>query len=87
MNTSTQTITIEKYGMTVSIIAIVLAILGIFTIGTLFVPLAFICTLFALYRSIRHKYFPATGMAALAFVLCLVGLFTSPALLVLLSMA
>ncbi|MBL6948664.1 MAG: hypothetical protein ISR51_08300 [Rhodospirillales bacterium] len=60
--------------------AIVFGILGIFTKGYIFVPLALICSLIALFM----------GQMAWAFIgllLCVAGLLTSPVLLGLLGIA
>ena len=60
-------------------LAVGLAILGIFTKGYIFVPLAFVCSLIALFM----------GQGAWAFgglLLSVVGLMTSPVLLALLGL-
>ncbi len=86
MNTTTiQNNKDEKQGQTAAILGIVFGLISIFVLGMLFVPLATVCAGIGLYRSIRHKYMPAIGMSVLAFILTLVGLFTSPSLLLLLG--
>ena len=86
MNTTTiQNNRDNKQGQMAAILGIVFGFISIFILGILFVPLAAICTGIGLYRSIKHKYMPAIGMSALAFIFTLVGLFTSPSLLLLLG--
>ncbi|MDP8033245.1 hypothetical protein QJU43_03050 [Pasteurella atlantica] len=70
-----------KAGMTAGIIACVLAILGILFLGTIFVPLAAITALIGTIIAVKNKNFAGIGVNVLAWVLTLIGLFTSPILL------
>ncbi|MDP8079288.1 hypothetical protein [Phocoenobacter skyensis] len=70
-----------KAGMTAGIIACVLAILGILFLGTVFVPLAAITALIGTIIAVKNKNFAGIGVNVLAWVLTLIGLFTSPILL------
>jgi len=71
----------SKTGVVPGIIACVLAVLGIFTIGMVFVPLAAIVTLVGTIIAAKNAHWGGIGVNVLAWVLTLVGLFTSPALL------
>lgn len=68
-------------GMIAGIIACVLAILGVLTFGTVFVPLSAIVALIGTIIAVKNKNTAGIGVNALAWVLALVGLFTSPILL------
>lgn len=70
-------------GSTAGIIACVLAVLGILTLGTVFVPLAAIVALFGTLGAMAHMNFSGIGINILAWILVVVGFATSPVLLVL----
>ncbi|MDY4280072.1 MAG: hypothetical protein SOX56_03145 [[Pasteurella] mairii] len=70
-----------KAGKTAGIIACVLAVLGILFLGVVFVPLAAIVALIGTIIAVKNKNMPAIGINILAWILVLVGLFTSPILL------
>jgi len=80
-------VVVEKTGggMVAGIIAIVLAILGILFLGFIFVPLAAIVALFGTVIAVSHKNVGAIGVNILAWILTIIGLFTSPVLLALLG--
>ncbi len=79
----TQQVVITKKGngMVAGIIACVLAVLGIFFLGVVFVPLAAVVALIGTIIAIKNKNIAGIGVNALAWVLTIVGLFTSPLLL------
>lgn len=68
-------------GVTAGIIACVLAVLGILFLGTVFVPLAAIVALVGTIIAVKNKNMRGIGVNVLAWVLVLIGLFTSPLLL------
>ena len=68
-------------GIIAGIIACVLAIFGIFTLGTVFVPLAALVALFGTIIAIKNLNIAGIGVNVLAWVLTVVGLITSPVLL------
>ncbi|MGQ0286567.1 hypothetical protein ACT2CV_05115 [Pasteurellaceae bacterium 22721_9_1] len=70
-----------KSGMVAGIIACVLAVLGILFLGIVFVPLAAITALIGSIIAFKNKNLAGIGVNILAWVLILVGLFTSPILL------
>ncbi len=69
-------------GMVAGIIACVLAVLGVFTIGIIFVPLAAIVAILGTVIAVKNKSLPGIGANVLAWILTLVGLYTSPLLLI-----
>ena len=69
-------------GMVAGIIACVLAVLGVFTIGIIFVPLAVIVAILGTVIAVKNKSLPGIGANVLAWILTLVGLYTSPLLLI-----
>lgn len=73
-------------GMVAGIIACVLAVLGILFLGTIFVPLAAITALIGTIIAVKNKNIKGIGVNVLAWVLTLVGLFTSPILLSILGL-
>jgi len=83
----TESITQKGTGMTAGIIACVLAVLGIFTIGFVFVPLAFITTCIGGYIAVKNKNSGGIGVCVLGLILTIVGLFTSPILLAFIGLA
>ena len=68
-------------GMVAGIIACVLAVLGILFLGIVFVPLAALVALFGTIIAVKNRNVGGIGVNVLAWVLVLVGLFTSPLLL------
>ena len=68
-------------GVMAGIIACVLAIVGILFFGTIFVPLAAIVAIFGTVIAVKNKNIKGIGVNILAWVLTLIGLFTSPLLL------
>ena len=77
----------KNSGIIPGIIACVLAILGMFTIGTLFVPLAVLVALIGTIIAVRSRNAGGIGVALLAWILTVVGLLLSPVLLSLLGFA
>ena len=79
----TQQVVVTKQGtgMVAGIIACVLAVLGILFLGTIFVPIAAIVALIGTIIAIKNKNGAGIGVNVLAWVLTIVGLFTSPVLL------
>jgi len=75
----------KSTGVAPGIIACILAVLGIFTIGMVFVPLAAIVALVGTIIAVKNAHWGGIGVNVLAWVLTLVGLFTSPALLAVLG--
>ena len=74
-------------GVLPGIIACVLAILGIFTIGFVFIPLAAIVALVGTIVAIINGNIGGIGIAILAWILTFVGLILSPVLLSALGLA
>jgi hypothetical protein len=72
----------NKRGMTAGIIACVLAGVGILFFGVVFVPLAMIVALFGTFLAVKSKNTSAIGVNILAWVLVIIGVATSPLLLV-----
>ena len=68
-------------GMVAGIIACVLAVLGILFLGIVFVPLAAIVALIGTIIAVKGRNIAGIGVNVLAWVLVLVGFFTSPILL------
>ncbi len=68
-------------GMVAGIIACVLAALGIISFGTVFVPLAAFVALFGSVIAFKNKNGAGIGVNALAWVLTITGIATSPVLL------
>ncbi|MDA3052764.1 hypothetical protein OFO01_04770 [Campylobacter sp. JMF_01 NE2] len=61
------------------ILAIIFAILGIFFLGIVFVPLAFICALVATFGAVKGK--SSILVAVIAWILLIIAFATSPALI------
>jgi len=68
-------------GMVAGIIACVLAVLGILFLGIVFVPLAAIVALIGTISAVKGRNIAGIGVNVLAWVLVLIGFFTSPLLL------
>lgn len=71
---------LNKNGNLPGLIACILATVGILTIGTIFVPLAFIVTSAGLIISAKNKSTGGIFINLLAFVLVVIGFYTSPGL-------
>ena len=71
----------QKTGIVAGIIACVLAVIGVFSFGMIFVPIATIVALIGTIIAIKNKNGAGIGVSILAWVLVIVGLFTSPVLL------
>ena len=68
--------------MVAAIFGCVFGILGIFTIGFLFVPLAALCSLFGLVSGVMQRRGSTMFMALIAAILTVAGFVSSPALIV-----
>lgn len=73
-------------GMVAGIIACVLAVLGILFLGTVFVPIAALTALIGTIIALKNKNIPGISVNILAWVMTVIGLFTSPVLLGLLGL-
>lgn len=71
----------ERTGATAGIIANILAVLGIFTIGTVFIPIAIIVAILGTTDALIGRNAGGIGINLLAWTLILVGLVLSPVLL------
>lgn len=70
----TQLVVVEKrIGSAAGILSVIFGILGIYTLGFLFVPLAFIAALVALFKG-------QIGLGLLGMVLTIIAALTSPSL-------
>ena len=67
-------------GMVAGVIACVLAVLGILFLGTVFVPIAAVVATFGTIISVKNKNGAGIGVNVLAWVLTVVGFYTSPVL-------
>jgi hypothetical protein len=78
-----KTVVVAKQGtgMVAGIIASVLAVLGIFFLGIVFVPLAIITAIVGTIIAVKNKNAGGIGVNILAWVLIAVGFATSPMLL------
>ena len=70
-------------GVVAGIIACVLAVLGILFLGTIFVPIAAIVALIGTIIAIKNGNAAGIGVNILAWVLTVIGVYTSPVLLAL----
>ncbi len=77
----------EGTGIFVGFIACVLAVLGILLLGKIFVPIAFIVAIIGTIIAVKNKNSAGIGINILAWVLTLIGLFTSPVLLGIIGIA
>lgn len=87
MTTSQAVSAKQGTGMVAGIIACALAVLGILFFGIVFVPLAAIVAVFGTIIAIKNKNLAGIGVNALAWVLTIVGLATSPLLLATIGLA
>jgi hypothetical protein len=67
-------------GLVAGLLGSILATLGIFTLGFVFVPLAGLCALIGLLRGVTGFSLAGIGTSLLAACLCAVGFITSPVL-------
>jgi hypothetical protein len=77
----------QSSGLVAGLVACVLAVLGILFIGFVFVPLAGIVALIGSIKAVRARHLSGIGANALAWVLVLVGFFTSPVLVGMIGLA
>lgn len=70
-----------KPGVLPGLLVCFFAVLGIFTIGFIFVPIAVVCTLVAIVISISHLSLSGMGVSLLAMVMTGIGLVTSSVLI------
>lgn len=68
-------------GLLANIIACVLAVLGILFLGIVFVPLAAITAIIGSIKAFKSRNLSSIGVNILAWILVLIGFFTSPLLL------
>lgn len=68
-------------GLTAGIIACVLAVLGILFLGTIFVPIALVVAIIGMIIAVKNQNMSGIGVNILAFVLIVVGFYTSPLLM------
>ena len=80
MNDTTTTTSTEIPGKLAGIIACVLGGIGILFFGIIFVPLAFIAAIIGTIAAVKHKNPTVIWINALAWVLTVIGFFTSPLL-------
>lgn len=87
--TEIQQLEAEKQGTGIlaGIIACVLAVLGILTVGTIFVPIAAIVSLIGTIIAMKNKNGSGIGVNILAWVLTIIGLFTSPVLMIIIGLS
>jgi len=71
----------ETPGLVMGIIASILAVLGIFTLGFVFIPLSILFAVIGSFMALKHKNGSGIGVNVLAWVLIVVGFMTSPFLL------
>ena len=74
-------------GMVAGIIACILAVLGILFLGIVFVPLAALVALIGTIIAVKNRNMGGIGVNVLAWILVLVGLFTSPFLMMALGVS
>lgn len=72
-------------GMVPAIIGCIFAVLGIFTLGFLFVPIAILCSVIGLLRSVTRFSLGGFALSILSCILSVVGIVSSPALLLILA--
>ena len=73
-------------GLLPGLIACILALLGIFTLGVLFIPLAALVAVISTIIAIKNKSISGIGATILAWILTIVGLVLSPVLLALIGL-
>lgn len=72
----------QPNGMIGNIFACIFATLGILTIGTIFVPLAALIAIIGAINSLLTRHIASIGINILAWILIVVGFFSSPVLMV-----
>ncbi len=87
MNDAQQILVKQGTGMMAGIIACILAVLGILFLGIIFVPIAAIVALIGTLIAIKNNNIAGLGVNLLAWLLTIMGLFTSPMLLGFLGIA
>ena len=87
MSGAQQVVAQQKTGMVAGVIACVLAVIGTLSLGTIFVPIAAIVALVGTIIAVKNKNGAGIGVSILAWVLVIVGLFTSPVLLVIIGLS
>ncbi len=88
MTWETRTIVIQHRGspgMLAGVFGCVFGLLGIFSVGLLFVPLAAVCSLLGLLRGVAGGSGPGIGVSLLGLVLTAAGFMVSPSLWFLLA--
>ena len=83
MGDSTRIIVVERRGspgVVAGLLGCVFGILGIFTLGFVFVPLAAVCSLIGLLRGLMGMSGAGIGLSVLGMVLTIVGFIFSPSL-------
>jgi hypothetical protein len=70
-------------GLILGVLGSCFGILGIFTLGLIFVPLAVFSSLFGLVRGLVYRSNAGTGMSIVGLALAVIGFFSSPSLLLL----
>lgn len=76
----------KSSGVVAGVIASVLAVLGILFLGIVFIPLAAIVALIGSIIAVKNRHLAGIGVNVLAWLLTLVGLFTSPMLLAIIGL-
>jgi hypothetical protein len=71
----------RHYGVIAGLLGCAFAILGIFTIGTIFVPLALLCSIIGFARAAGVLSLSGVAVSLLGCVLSVIGVMSSPALL------
>lgn len=83
MDEGTRIIVVERRGspgVVAGLLGCVFGILGIFTLGFVFVPLAAVCSLIGLLRGLMGMSGAGIGLSVLGIVLTIVGFIFSPSL-------
>jgi hypothetical protein len=70
-------------GAILGLLGACLGVLGIFTLGLIFVPLAILSSLFGLMRGLANRSTAGTAFSIVGLTLSVIGFFTSPSLLLL----
>lgn len=78
-------VTNRRSGLMAGLIACGLFVLGILFLGIVFVPLAAIVALIATVLAVKNKHWGGILVAVLAWILTVIGLTTSPVLLIFLG--
>jgi hypothetical protein len=70
-------------GLILGVVGSCFGVLGIFTLGLIFVPLAILSSLFGLLRGLANQSTAGTGMSIVGLTLSAIGFFSSPSLMLL----